>query len=111
MLASQSVPSAVSVMWQEWLTFGVAAATIAAALFHDYQRRRAFHQHAKNYEIMHGIYRRALRALDEAQRAGVVERELSVARDIIYEIGREALAENADWVLLHRELPIELLRV
>jgi hypothetical protein len=30
---------------------------------------------------------------------------------VIAEVGHEALAENGDWVLMHRALPIELLQV
>jgi hypothetical protein len=94
-----------------WLTFGVAATTILAALSHEYHHLRAFRQHARSYQVMHNIYQRAMRALDEAERTGDGELELQVARAVICEVGREALAENADWVLLHRELPIEYLPV
>ena len=94
-----------------WLTFGVAATTILAAISHEYHHLRAFRQHARSYQVMHDIYERAMRALEEAERTGDGERELQVARNVIGEIGREALAENADWVLLHRELPIEYLPV
>ena len=78
----------------------------AAALFNDYLERRGFEEHARRYELMAGMYRRALAALDESQRP-----PLEAARAVIAEVGHEALAENGDWLLMHRALPIELLQV
>jgi hypothetical protein len=88
----------------------IAIITIFAALLRDYPRRRAYHEQARRYAVMFAMYDRALHALlnvkDQPR-----ERRLRVAQDVVLEIGREALAENGDWVLMHRELPIELLRV
>lgn len=33
---------------------------------------------------------------------------LDDARDLVRELGEAALAENGDWVLLHRERPLEV---
>ena len=105
--------------WHGGLIFVIASTAIAAALFHDYPARRAHSQHARRYEVMGGICGRALDALDAAE-AGAVWREpgdgpqpsrIAIARACILELGHEALSENGDWLLLHRELPIELLAV
>jgi hypothetical protein len=85
------------------LLFFISAAAVLAALFHDYPQRRAFHQQARRYAVMSEIYQRALTVLDAAPD------DLDAAREVIREIGREALSENGEWVLLHRELPLELL--
>jgi len=84
--------------------------TIAAALFHEYTRRNAYHAQARRYQAMRDLYARAQSVLEESAREPLAER-LSVARDIALEVGREALAENVEWGLTYRELPIELLRV
>jgi hypothetical protein len=101
------------------IIFVVASTAIAAAMFHDYPARRAHAQHARRYEAMAGMYRRALDALDAAEDRsawrdpadGPRPSALDTARTCIRELGHEALNENGDWLLLHRELPIELLAV
>jgi hypothetical protein len=99
--------------------FVVGAATAAAALFHDYSARRAHAQQARRYAVMSAIYRRARDALDKAEQRsawrdandGAPPSLLETARACILELGREALSENGDWLLLHRELPIQLISV
>ena len=34
--------------------------------------------------------------------------ELGSAQELLLQLGKEALIENGDWVLLHRERPMEL---
>lgn len=101
------------------LIFAISLTAIGAALFNDYPNRRAHPQHARRYAVMGGICRRALDALDEAEHrsawrepgAGPLPSRIETARACIRELGHEALSENGDWLLLHRELPIELLAV
>ena len=81
-----------------------------AALLQDYPRRRAFREHARRYAMMHGIYDRARLALEAQEHAPLARRYL-LAQNVIQEIGWEALLENGDWVLLHRQLELELVHV
>jgi hypothetical protein len=81
--------------------------TILTAAFHEYPRQRAFQAQARRYSGICSIYERAAEVLDAARAAPLHER-LRIARDVIREVGREALAENGEWLLMHRELPIEL---
>ena len=77
---------------------------VIAALLHNYAEKRALSQQAKQYErmgVMFGACSRRLPAL-------IDDGQYEQARDLIRELGREALNENADWVLLHRERPLEL---
>jgi hypothetical protein len=107
--------------WHGGLLFLIALTAVAAAMFHDYPSRRAHAQHARRYAVMSGMYRRALDALDAADgRSGDYDGDdddeplpsrIEVARACIMELGNEALGENGDWLLLHRELPIELLPI
>ena len=104
-------------IWHGDLIFVIATSAVAAALFHDYPARRAHPQHARRYEAMGNLYRRALDALDEAERRtawrdpadGPLPSRIETARACILELGHEALSENGEWLLMHRELPIELL--
>jgi hypothetical protein len=106
-------------LWQASLIFLIGATAIAAALFHDYPARRGHPQQARRYEAMAELYGRALEALDEAERRtawrdssdGPLPSRLETARACILELGHEALSENGDWLLMHREMPIELLSI
>jgi hypothetical protein len=104
--ARSLVPLASAAPVQAGLIFLVAVSTILAAMLHEYPQRRAFRQHARRYTLMEDLYRRANEALEATPAPAFDD-----VRDLIFELGREALIENGDWVLLHRELPIELLRV
>jgi hypothetical protein len=61
----------------------------------------AYREHAKQYTRMEGVFSRALSVF-----AGVNDQESAVA--CIKSLGREALRENGDWVLLHRERPLDV---
>ena len=89
---------------------GIAVATIFAAVLNEYPRRRAFHAQSRRYAIMFQLYDRALHVLDGAHQASLEER-LRLTQEVARDVGREALAENGDWVVMHRELPMELLHV
>ena len=78
--------------------------TAAAALLHGYAEQRALSVLIKRYERMYALFGKALRVLD----APMERHDWSMARRILTELGREALEENAEWVMLHRDRPIEL---
>jgi hypothetical protein len=94
----------------EWIINGIALATVTVAVCAEYPRRRAFHAQARRYRVMSGLYARALKVLDDAKNAPL-EAQVRTSQEVIREIGREALAENGDWLMIHRELPIELLHI
>ena len=52
------------------------------------------------------IYERALQQLDN-QRDAPLERRIERAREVAFEVGKEALAENGEWLMLHHELPLD----
>ena len=107
---------------------------VRAALLHTYNQQRATAENAKRYGRMSVVFADATERLEvllglktrvqntevwgespferldadaEAQaRAGHHNRE--EARAIIKELGKEALTENGEWVLLHRERPLEV---
>jgi hypothetical protein len=88
----------------------IALITIVAALLHEYPQRNAFHAQFRRYLAMGEVYERAQRVLEDSA-ALPLEKRLNVAQEVALDIGREALGENVEWGMLHRELPIDLLRV
>jgi hypothetical protein len=97
-------------LWSDRLIRGIAVATILAAVSHEYAIRRAFRAQARRYTAILPVYERA-QALLETSHDRPFDERLNVTRDVAREVGREALAENAEWLLMQRELPIELLHV
>lgn len=85
----------------------VTALTLAlagAGLFTGYAQKRAHEEHARRYQRMCDLYRLA------GERVALLlrERDLAAARAVIVRLGREALAETCDWLLLHRERQIDI---
>jgi hypothetical protein len=82
----------------------VGTAVIIAALLFGYAKSRALSEHAKQYGRMAIIFANARGRLEESTKAG----QYTAAAALIEELGKEALVENGDWVLLHRERPLQL---
>lgn len=74
--------------------------SLIAAVREAYAYRKADKELVKQYRFMHRIYRNARIALDDA--ATTQER-----REILRALGEAALAEHAEWALMHRDRPIE----
>jgi len=73
----------------------------AAALWHNCAQYMAYEQHAKQYSRMHAVFANAATIIGNAA-------DSRDACEWLHELGKQALAENGDWVLLHRERPLEL---
>lgn len=86
------------------LLFMSSVLPVGAGLLFGYAEKRSLSAHARQYERMAALFSKAKRHLDESIEAG----NFDEARNIIYELGREALKENGEWVLTHRERPIEI---
>lgn len=63
----------------------------------------AYSAQAKRYGWMSALFQRAFDRLNVM----LNQNDDSAARGLLFELGKEALAENAAWVLLHRERPLE----
>ena len=74
--------------------------SVIAAVREAYAYRKADKELVKQYRFMRRIYRNARTALDAA--GSVRER-----REILRALGDAALAEHAEWALMHRDRPIE----
>jgi hypothetical protein len=75
-----------------------------AGVLHNYVDKRALMQHTKQYERMALLFSMA----EKRFKRHVDEGDANEARRILLELGKEALAENGDWVLLHRERPVDV---
>lgn len=73
----------------------------AAGLCKVYQQTSAFSEHARKYERTGKMLQIAISQLDAALEAGDEAKALAVIRSC----GIDALDENGDWLLLHRERP------
>lgn len=74
------------------------------AAFGGYIMKMALKEQAKRYQWMEFIYSRAEQCLARQ----IDEDDMEGAKGIIMDLGKEALIENGDWLLLHRERPMEV---
>ena len=82
----------------DYLVIVIDLLLAAGALLHHANERMAHSEHIKQYKRMLGIFGNASRTI----RKMVDEGRLDAAHTCFHALGREALRENGDWVLLHR---------
>jgi len=98
--------------WREWinthralLTYLAAAplpmAGMIALLLRFYGEQRGFIENIRRYQHMYVVFDFALRRLHRIQKY----KADGDPSQLIEELGREALAEHANWLVLHRERP------
>ncbi|HKE47301.1 MAG TPA: hypothetical protein VKB52_04500 [Rhodanobacteraceae bacterium] len=78
----------------------MAAVSIVAAVREAYAYRKADKELIKQYRFMRRIFIAARSALDKTRDPGE-------QREILRALGEAALAEHAEWTLMHRERPLE----
>ncbi|HEX5314644.1 MAG TPA: hypothetical protein VFX38_07055 [Gammaproteobacteria bacterium] len=77
---------------------------LIAAVRSAYSHKRADKELIKQYRFMAHNFRNACRRLDDA-------RDDEERREVLRALGLAALDEHAEWILLHRERPLERSRV
>ncbi len=82
----------------------VGLVPVVGALCQVWADRLALGPLARQYARMGLVFANAQAALGVCLGAG----DAGGARSILHEVGVEALAENADWVILHRERPVQM---
>lgn len=89
--------------WQHgaWMVV-IPVIALSAGLQHGYSQQLARAEHARQFERMADLFYAAEKEL----RAGISEGRDNAA--LIRELGIEALDENGDWLILHRERPLEV---
>ncbi len=73
---------------------------VIAAARESYAYRKADKELIKQYQYMRGIFASARRKLDAAE-------DPDTRSDILRALGEAALAEHAEWALMHRHRPLE----
>ncbi len=77
---------------------------VTAGLLHGYNALMARAEHSKRYGRMGTLFETACQELEAQLSVGHSHKTST----LLHELGREALAENGDWVMLHRERPLEV---
>jgi hypothetical protein len=82
----------------------VLAATLpgVAAFFAISAEKRAYEPHYRSYRMMGALF---AQAREEAER--IPSANAGEFQELMHDLGREALAENAAWLLDHRHRPIK----
>jgi hypothetical protein len=83
-------------------------APIAAALWEAYGERFGMRTQAHQYSRFAQIFGRAEAAIERLESTPDTVARGESERSLIGELGREALIENGDWVLMLRDRPIVL---
>lgn len=86
--------------WHDGLLFTVGALTLTAGVREAYAFRKADRELIRQYRFMHRIFDTARRRL-----AGAAYD--SERRAILRALGDAALDEHAEWIMMHRERPLE----
>ena len=93
--------------WVEVFVTVVALTAVVAGLLHNYSEKRAWSAHSKQYGRMGLIFGQAALKMEPLlKQTGPAE--CDAAQQLLRDLGNEALIENGDWLLLHRERPIDV---
>ena len=78
-----------------------------AAAFTVSRELRFYEAHAHSYALMERIFKRAADEIEDLKGIGDTGLRHTRFKYLIRELGREALVENAEWLVAHRYRPIE----
>lgn len=87
-----------------WLSLLAAILFLLAAVCRNHANLMAYEEDANRYQKMGSLFERAIQLLEQHQKEG----EILSARNTLQAIGKEALAENGEWLLLHRQRKFEI---
>jgi hypothetical protein len=77
-----------------------------AAAINSYAERLALNAQARQYDRMRVLFERAYQLLPET----VGEANAALAQAVYRELGIEAMRENAEWVAVYRQRPLQVLQ-
>lgn len=87
-----------------WLSLVAAILFVLAAVCRNHANLMAYEEDANRYQKMGSLFERAIQLLEQHQQKD----DTPSARNILQAIGKEALAENGEWLLLHRQRKFEI---
>lgn len=88
------------------IVFTIVVALSFAAAIKGYIEKMVIAEQARQYCRSKELFIRAKKQLDMFLK----NKDLQNAKHLILELGREALAENGDWLIIHRSKPLEVPR-
>ncbi|HRI88232.1 MAG TPA: hypothetical protein PK869_08205 [Candidatus Hydrogenedentes bacterium] len=88
----------------EYIIFTIGMLPVLAASLGAYSEVMAFSAQAQRYKWMAEVYERASIQLEK----GKERNDYALINTIIEDLGRLALEENGNWILLHRDHPLEV---
>jgi len=101
-------PGIVAALWELFHPYhhyvDVIAVTLPAlaAFFSVSRELRVYERHAHSYSLMTSMFSRAISEFNKATLIGDAHRRAEAIQQLVRELGREALAENAEWLVDHR---------
>lgn len=101
---SHPMPQGEDSVHHRWLVVLMGFTPAIAAAFAGYAEKIAIAAEARQFARMVDIFMLAARQLTLLMQHAEYDR----ARQVLIEIGKEALEENGQWVMLHRERPLEV---
>jgi hypothetical protein len=106
LLASQwaTAPERPNNPWERWELIVPSLLVIAGGLFIAYNERRTHEELANQYERMHLVFQDGDRELA----AHLEARDVAAAQGVLEALGREALAEHSQWLVLRRARALEV---
>ena len=94
------VGDSLSSSFQQWLILAMGLLPLAAGIRETYSFKKADKELIKQYGFMTRLFEGCRDRLKQAKDASDV-------REILLALGRACLDEHAEWILLHRERPLE----
>ncbi len=88
---------------QSLLTVPFVIGAMLGAILAAYSEKHSVAVNARRYERMFFIFDRARREL-----AGIAKGRAGDYKDLIYKLGRTALIEHADWLIIRRDRPMKV---
>lgn len=85
------------------LIFFIATLLTAAALVIAYGEKMAFLEHVRQYDVA------SKRFADSERKLSLDRLTQTEIKDELKDLGKDALQENGDWLLLHRDRPLEVI--
>ena len=90
----------ISDLQRNWLLVLMGIFPLIAGVRDAYSHKKAEKELIKQYHFMHGVFANARRLLDDSD-------DPEFRRRVLRALGNAALEEDAEWILMHRERPLE----
>ena len=86
--------------WRRPMLVLMGVLPLIAGVWDAYSHKRADKELIKQYAFMSGVFRKARKLLDGS-------RDVEFRRRVLKALGQAALEESGEWLLMHRERPLE----